>query len=192
MDFVIPIWVAQKTSSRKYDTIFFLTFFAYFPLFVLWFFNAIEFLINRIFLSQFEWCAQQQFVMSQTRNVWNWIIIIEKASASVDTRNKRVDGVLCVATLFFRSLLLFRVLQTAKIEITTWICISNFVCQIWLNVCVAVFCQWMFLFDRKLFFSLLSTFYCSSAHVFFSGVRRKIEMVPLSKLNCVFVRNEKQ
>lgn len=49
MDFVIPIWVAQKTSSRKYDTIFFLTFFAYFPLFVLWFFNAIEFLINRIF-----------------------------------------------------------------------------------------------------------------------------------------------
>lgn len=72
--------------------------------------------------------------MSQTRNVWNWIIIIEKASASVDTRNKRVDGVLCVATLFFRSLLLFRVLQTAKIEITTWICISNFVCQIWLNV----------------------------------------------------------
>lgn len=87
---------------------------------------------------------------------------------------------------FFRSLLLFRVLQTAKIEITTWICISNFVCQIWLNVCVAVFCQWLFSFDRKLFFSLLSTFYCSSAHVFFSGVRRKIEMVPLSKLNCVF------
>lgn len=119
--------------------------------------------------------------MSQTRNVWNWIIIIEKASASVDTRNKRVDGVLCVATLFFS----FSVVISGPSNSKNWnndvdLHIEFRVSD--LTECVAVFCQWMFLFDRKLFFSLLSTFYCSSAHVFFSGVRRKIEMVPLSKL----------
>lgn len=70
-----------------------------------------------------------------------------------------------------------------------WICISNFVCQLF--KCVEVFCQWMFLFDSAHFFPSFFVrdpffphffFHLHTSRAFLStATSTQMKMLPLSR-----------